>query len=90
MEQEEDQAPDCWGGLCLGAAPTPPGARVPAWRRSARPACTGWGEALPPGGRRAQHGLCGHGLRSDAGPFRSLPPGPAPLRKGPRGTQVSI
>lgn len=71
------------GGLHLGAAPTPPGARMPAWRRSARPALTaGGGEALPPSGRRAQHGLCRYGLRSDAGPFPSLPPGPAPPQEG--------
>lgn len=78
------------GGLRLGAAPTPPGARVPAWRRSAWPARTGWGEALPPGSQRAQHGLCGHGLRSDAGPFQSLPPGPWAPQEGSEGNTLSI
>lgn len=77
------------GDLHLGAAPTPPSARVPAWRRSAWPALTaGGGEALPPSGRRSQHGLCRHGLRSDAGPFPSLLLGPAPPQVGSKGDKT--
>lgn len=59
------------GGLRLGAPPHP--SRCPCAcleALSMARALGAVGEALPPGGQRAQHGLCGHGLRSDAGPFQ--------------------